>query len=218
MDSSKTIVVFGATGQTGQHFTRLALEQGHRVRALVRTPAKMTRRHDDLTVVQGSITGGPDLDALLDGADAVVTMIGDVAAQQTRRVNTEFVRTLVPAMRRQGVSRLLYQAGGLSAAPGRPLALPLRAVRATIARAYIGQHADNEAVMRYLDEEARDLEWMVHRAGIGSDGPSKGVLHRSDTAISIGTFGDCADFTLRTVFDAAAVHTFHTSSYRALAA
>ena len=52
-------------------------------------------------------------------------------------------------MRRHGVTRFLYQAGGLSAPPGRSLPLPLRTIRHTVARGYTGQHEDNEAVMRY---------------------------------------------------------------------
>ena len=214
MELTKTLLVFGATGQTGRHFTRLALEQGYRVRAVARDPAKVTTMHPDLTVVRGSVTGEVDVDELASGTDAVVMMIGDAALQRERTVNTDFVRRLVPAMRRQGVARLLYQAGGLSAAPGTQLALPLRLLRATVARQYIGQHEDNEAVMRYLSDEALDIEWMVHRAGIGSDGPSKGVLHRSSRAVSIATFEDCAAYNLRTVMDASAVHTCDVSSYR----
>ncbi|KQO11798.1 NmrA family transcriptional regulator [Agreia sp. Leaf244] len=215
METTKPFLVFGATGQTGRHFTRLALEQGHRVRAIARDPSKVTTRHPDLTVMQGSITEDVDLDALASGTDAVVMMIGDAALQRERTVATDFMRRLVPALRRQGVDRLLYQAGGLSAAPGTELALPLRVLRATVARKFIGQHKDNEAVMRYLTDEARDIEWMVHRAGIGSDGPSKGVLHRSSKAVSIAPFRDCAAYNLRTVMDASAVHTCDVSSYRA---
>lgn len=214
MTSTQTLLVLGATGQTGQHFTRLALDAGHRVRALARTPGKLAVTHDALEVVQGSVTDTLDLDALLDGVDGVVVMLGDVVAQRDRLVNTEFVRRLVPAMRRHGVRRLLYQAGGLSAAPGKRLMPVLRLVRATIARSYDGQHRDNEAVMRYLDSEARDLAWVAHRAGIGSDGPSKGSLRRSRTWISIGTFVDCAAYNLRLLFDDDAVHSCDGSAYR----
>lgn len=214
MTSTQTLLVLGATGQTGQHFTRLALDAGHRVRALARTPGKLAVTHDALEVVQGSVTDTLDLDALLDGVDGVVVMLGDVVAQRDRLVNTEFVRRLVPAMRRHGVRRLLYQAGGLSAAPGKRLMPVLRLVRATVARSYDGQHRDNEAVMRYLDTEARDLAWVAHRAGIGSDGPSKGALRRSRTWISIGTFVDCAAYNLRLLFDDDAVHSCDGSAYR----
>ena len=214
MTTHLNLLVFGATGRTGQHFTRLALDGGHRVRALVRTPAKLTILHDDLEVVQGSVTDDLDLDPLLDGVGAVVAMLGDAVAQRERQVNTSLVRALVPAMRRSGTQRLLYQAGGLSAAPDKRLSPALRFVRTTIARSYIGQHEDNEAVMRYLDQEALDLKWVVHRAGIGGDGPSKGQLQRSASKISIGTFVDCATYNLRILTDDSAVHTCDGSTYR----
>lgn len=116
-------------------------------------------------------------------------------------------------MRRAGTRSFLYQADGLSARPGRRLAPPLRLVRSTIARSYNSQHENNQAVMRYLDEQARDIDWVVHRAGIGGDGPSKGELRRSTTWISIGTFLDCATYNLRAVSDESAVHTCDGSTY-----
>jgi hypothetical protein len=161
----------------------------------------------------GVIPDVADLDALLTGVDFVVSMLGDARLQQDRMVNTEFIRHLVPAMRRQGVTRFLYQAGGLSRMPNTRLSPPLWFIRKTLARSYDGQHRDNEAVMTYLAEEAADISWVVHRAGIGSDGPSKGVLRRSGRT-SLATFLDCADYNLRTVMDPTAVHTFDLSSYK----
>ncbi|QWS33252.1 NAD(P)-dependent oxidoreductase [Curtobacterium aetherium] len=214
MPQQRTVLVLGATGQTGRHLTSLALEAGHRVRALARTPAKAGPSRPGLEVRRGSITDELDLDGLLDGVDAVVSLLGDVQAQRTRQVNTGFVRRLVPAMRRTGVRRFLYQAGALSAPPHQRLSPVLWAIRNTVARSYDGQHRDNEAVMRYLADEAMDLEWTVHRAGIGSDGPSKGVLERTQGTPGIGTFGDCAAYDLRLLDDADAVHTCDLSAYR----
>lgn len=82
-----------------------------------------------------------------------------------------------------------------------------------MARGYSGQHEDNEAVMEYLTQDAGDLKWMVHRAGIGSNGASKGVLKRSATAFSIGTFQDCAAYSLHTVMDDSAFRTCDFSYY-----
>jgi uncharacterized protein len=214
MNEQKAFLVFGATGRTGQHFTRLALEQGHRVRVSARTPSKLAVRHPDLDVRQGSLPDVDDLDGLLRGIDVVVSLLGDAQQQNERKVNLAFVRRLVPAMRRAHVSRFLYQAGGLSKPPGQKLSPLFRVIRSTVARGYIGQHEDNEAVMEYLVQEAGDLEWMVHRAGIGSNGPSKGILERSETAFSIATFEDVAAYNLRTVMDSSAVHTCALSAYR----
>lgn len=141
-------------------------------------------------------------------------MLGDATLQRTAKVNTAFVRRLVPAMRRRGVTRFLYQAGALSRPPGRRLPPALWAIRNTVARGYAGQHKDNEAVMEYLTAEAGDLAWVVHRAAIGSDGPSKGVLERSASACSIATFVDCAEYGYRTALDDSAVHTCDLSRYQ----
>ncbi len=86
-------------------------------------------------------------------------------------------------------------------------------LRHTIARSYLGQHRDNEAVMAYLALEAGDIEWIVHRAAIGSDGPSKGVLARSAERFSIATFRDCAAYNYRTVTDGSAIHSSDLSRY-----
>jgi nucleoside-diphosphate-sugar epimerase len=215
MGSQKTFLVFGATGQTGKHFTSLALDDGHRVKVLARNPGKLDSTRPNLEIHEGSITDIADLDGLVDGVDAVVSLLGDARLQKTQKINTAFVRHLVAAMRRHGVTRFLYQAGALSAPPGRKLSPALWAIRNTAARGYIGQHEDNEAVMRYLVDDAMDLEWMVHRAAIGSDGPSKGVLERSSSHLSVGTFRDCASYNYRLVSDPAAIHTSDLSSYRA---
>jgi putative NADH-flavin reductase len=213
MNEQKVFLVFGATGQTGQHFVSLALSGGHKVRALARNPAKLSYSNPNLEVYQGSISDVVTLDELVKGVDFVICMLGDASLQKDNKINTDFVQNLIPAMRRHGVKRFLYQAGGLSKPPNKRLSPILRAIRLTLARGYDGQHRDNEAVMEYLLHEATDIEWMVHRAGIGSNGPSKGTLQRSKKRISIATFIDCADYNYRTIMDASAIHTFDPSCY-----
>ena len=209
-----TYLVFGATGGTGKHFLPIALGEGHKVRVLVRDPAKLAVQDAKLEIQQGSITdAAAKLDKLLEGVDFVVSMLGDREAQQAAKINTAFIKRLVPAMRRQGVNRFLYQAGGLSAPYKGHLSPLLWTIRHTVARGFEGQHRDNEAVMAYLAEEAQDIEWMVHCAGIGSDSPSKGTLQRSPTKFSIGTHRDCAAYNYRTLKEPAAIRTSDFSRY-----
>ena len=214
MNQQKTFLVFGASGQTGQHFVSLALREGHKVRALVRNPAKLAFESLNLEIQQGTILDIPNLDELVQGADFVISMLGDAEMQRKTKINTSFVRRLIAAMRRQGVKRFLYQAGGLSKPPHQQLPPLFWMIRNTVARGYIGQHEDNEAVMEYLVEAASDVEWTVHRAGIGSNGPSRGVLQRSKSAFSIATFEDCATYNYRTLMDPSAVHTCDLSCYQ----
>lgn len=216
MAKPSTFLLFGATGGTGKHFLTLTLAQGHTVRAFVRTPSKLPSLHDSrLEITQGSITdlANIDFDTLVKGADYVVCMLGDREAQQTTKINTAFVKKLVPAMRTHGVKRLLYQAGGFSRPYQVSLSPILWVMRNTIARSFEGQHQDNEAVMAYLATECMDIEWVNHRAGIGGDGESKGKLERSTGWPSIAPFRDCAEYSYRLVMDDGAVHTSDFSRY-----
>src|SRR3546814_13405390 len=112
MSSKSTILVFGGSGRTGRHFVEIALKKGHKVRALVRDPAKLAIRNSNLELRQGSIVNGANLGALLQGVESVVCMLGDAKMPSQENVNTDFVKHLIRAMRRQDVKKLLYQAGG----------------------------------------------------------------------------------------------------------
>ena len=62
--------------------------------------------------------------------------------------------------------------------------------------------------------EAKDIEWMVHRASIISDDASKGILFRSKTKNSLATFIDCAMYNYRLLMDNSAIHTCELSYYQ----
>lgn len=76
------------------------------------------------------------------------------------------------------------------------------------------QHRGNEAVIEYLTEEAKDNEWMVHRASLINDNASKGTLLRSKTKNSLATFGDCATYKYRLLTDDSDIHTCDLSYYQ----
>lgn len=213
MIQQKTFLVLGATGGTGKHFVAQALADGHKVRVLVRSPGKLPPEQKNIDVRQGSIMDGIDTDDLLEGVDVVVSMLGDKALQRDAKINTAFVKRMVPSMRRHGVKRFLYQAGGLSRPYGGHLPPLFWAMRHTLARSFLGQHQDNEAVMEYLATEALDLEWIVHRAGIGSNGPPRGRLERSNSKFSVATHIDCAAYNYRIINDPSAIHTADLSHY-----
>jgi len=58
-----------------------------------------------------------------------------------------------------------------------------------------------------------DIEWIVHRAAIRSNGPSKGVLKRSRTKLSVAPFVDCAAYNYATLLHPSAIHTCDLSRY-----
>lgn len=214
-NSTYTYLIFGATGRTGRHFVSTALSEGHKVIALVRNPDKVEIKSTDLQLIKGSIINYQGVDELLSGVDFVICMLGDADLQKSENVNAIFIEKLIPAMRRKGVKRLLYQAGGFSRPYKQNLPLMFWLLKQTLVRfaGLLGQHRDNEAVIKYLVENATDIEWMVHRAGIAGDGSSKGTLKQSKTKFSIATFVDCAKYNYDLLKDNSAIHSCDLSHY-----
>lgn len=71
-----TVAVVGATGGIGRRVVRRALDAGHRVRGLAREPTVVSPA-DGLQVVGGDVLDPEALGALLQGADVVVSCLGN---------------------------------------------------------------------------------------------------------------------------------------------
>ena len=87
---SSTFLVFGATGQTGQHFVSIALE--------TRPPGQNAGPRPEQAAGLRPASGDPgrvhhrraDLSELVQGADAVIATLGDAALQGEQKLNTAF--------------------------------------------------------------------------------------------------------------------------------
>jgi putative NADH-flavin reductase len=101
------IAIFGATGQTGGHAMRLALEAGHHVRVLARDPAKLTTKHDRLEVVQGDATKVEDCARVIDGCDAVIAALGPPGLGTTT-LRQDAAKAVTAAMKDKGAKKIVW--------------------------------------------------------------------------------------------------------------
>ena len=67
------IALIGATGFVGSRLLTEALDRGHQVTAILRTPAKLTVENENLTVVAGDVTQPDQLAEQLAGHDIVIS-------------------------------------------------------------------------------------------------------------------------------------------------
>lgn len=76
--NKKTITVFGANGNVGGAFVRLAADARYTLRAFVRTPEKFDNPDPThIEVVRGDATDAHDVARAIDGADVVASFLGN---------------------------------------------------------------------------------------------------------------------------------------------
>ena len=103
------LVVLGATGGTGQEVVRQAVEQGHRVTALVRTPESLKKLGHRIVVVQGDLLNLAELEQVTAGHDAVLSGFGPrlPVSRKDASLLRQFAAGLTGAMLNTGVRRLV---------------------------------------------------------------------------------------------------------------
>ncbi len=75
---NRTVLVFGANGNVGTHFVNQALEAGYKIKAFVRNPEKyVLSNNPNVVVIKGDATNYDDVEGAMNGADIVVSCLGN---------------------------------------------------------------------------------------------------------------------------------------------
>jgi nucleoside-diphosphate-sugar epimerase len=167
------IALFGASGKTGQHLLRLALEAGHEVTALVRTPAKISLTHPNLRLVQGDLQDRLKVEQALQGAAAVLSTLGPSHNRPTFEIS-QGTHTLLAAMQACGVRRLVISAGAGVRDPNDTPGLFDRLIQRLIKLASRNVYEDMLRTVELV--RASDRDWTVVRVPMLTDDPPKGSL------------------------------------------
>ena len=161
--------ILGATGATGRHLLEGALAEGHDVTALVRDPASLTTKHEKLTVVKGRATVAEELEPAVAGQDAVVSALGPRSPKDP--VCAEVARVLVPAMKKHGVTRLVWMSasgvGDSSVGVTKASFLFGRIIMPLFLKRPYANHLAAEEILR-----ASDLDWTIVRPLQLTDAPT----------------------------------------------
>jgi len=104
----KRIIVFGATGGTGQELIKQALDKGNIVTAFVRTLKKMKISHNNLKIIQGDVLNYKDVFYALDNQEVVFCNLG-IPASDKSTLRTDGTANIAKAMKEKGVKRLICQ-------------------------------------------------------------------------------------------------------------
>lgn len=194
------IAVFGATGPTGRILIGQALDEGHRVRALVRPPARLGIVHDRLDTVPGEPTDAAAIDRVVEGADGVVSLLGQPATHSDAPI-ARATRDIVASMQKFGVRRLVVVTRpGVLVPNDEPSALTRLGIHAA-RRLRRSVYDDVVETARIVGESG--LDWTIVRPPSLRDGPRTGhvVVGYLGDGITGGPLSrpNAADFVLELV-------------------
>ena len=175
------LIVFGATGKTGWHVWRNALDRGHDVTAFARSPQKIEGAAG-LRVARGDAMDAASVADAVAGHDAVIVALGSKNLRD-RTTLTTGTRNVLDGMTRHAVERLVVlSAAGVGESRGQ-VPLPARLLFSTLLRNIHADHTAQEALVR-----ASAVDWTIVRAAILHDGPASGNV----TATNMGKMGRIA--------------------------
>lgn len=155
------LVLLGVTGDTGHALLEQALEHGHNVVAIARTPARVTVVHPNLKVLCGDVMAAATLVEPLQGADAVVSCVGVSNPRQARKGTTVYsagTHNLIEAMHATGCKRIIVvSSAGVAPRKGAPILYKL------IVKPFFLEPVYQDMRLMEAELAASDLDWTVVR-------------------------------------------------------
>jgi putative NADH-flavin reductase len=187
------LTIFGASGLTGTCLVSQALDLGHDVTAFVRTAGSVAQRHPNLDVVVGDVSNASDVERLVNGQDVVMMSLG-VKMGVPDQICTIATATIVPAMQKFGVRRLL-NVSGVGTGEARNQLSALGKLVANGLRA-LDRHAFRDKENQDALIRNSDLDWIsvcppwltngphtgVYRFGVDLRPPVNAKISRADVA------------------------------------
>ena len=162
------VLIVGASRGIGLETARQSLAAGHHVRALARSVPSMDISSARLEKVAGDALNAKDMEAAARDMDVVIQALGVGFGELLGPISlfSKATKILIPAMKGQGVKRLIavtgFGAGESSAHISCVQRLPFQAV---FGRAY-----QDKGVQERLIRES-GLDWTIARPGVLTPGP-----------------------------------------------
>ena len=200
------LIIFGASGGTGQHLVQQALAEGHLVTAFTRRPdSVLAAPAPGLTVVQGDIYDAAEVSSAIAGHNAVLSALGARTLARSDLLEVA-IRNILAGMKAHGVQRIIVL-GASGSIPGAghhqgvATRLFLSLVETTLLREPFRSQRDQERLL-----EAGEAQYTVVRPPRLLNHPAIGHYRVQQDGLPPRGLtiprADVADFMLRQLTDA----------------
>jgi putative NADH-flavin reductase len=175
------IVIFGASGRTGQLLIDQATEAGHEIIAYVRRESAIVENKKGVKYFVGELNSISQLHAALKGVDVCISVLGGKSLQKHNHQFTLGIQNIIKVLEKEKVSRFIYLSS-LGVGESRQMMPPLVGflVADVLLRIPIADHEKNESNIRMSN-----LNWTIVRPGSLTNGPLAPISHSDDTDIKM---------------------------------
>jgi putative NADH-flavin reductase len=168
----KNIIVFGASGGTGQEVVEQALEAGHHVTVLLRHPDKFSIRHEHLRIIQGDVLQPKTFENLFFGVDVVISCLGSRNRKPTT-VYSEGMTNILTGMQKVDVTRIICLSAGAVVVPPNASFIMKFIIKYILQKLFKYSYADMLKMETILKHS--DVNWTVIRPPRLLNGDKTGV-------------------------------------------
>jgi putative NADH-flavin reductase len=194
------LTVFGATGGTGKQLIEQALAERNDVTAYARNPSKLTLRYEHLTVVQGELHDRVNIERAVNGADAVVSLLGPRPGEDYKsKLLSLGTQNIIGAMKQFGVGRLIVVSTPSAADPDDLPDFKYKVLVFLIRSLMRPAYEEIVNVARVVQDSG--LDWTIVRVSILNNSPKSnevraGYLGKGEVGVRISR-ADIAGFILQ---------------------
>ena len=168
------VIIFGATGKTGQHAIRRALEDGHHTTAFGRSVDRLDAENC-LTLARGDVFDAEVVADAVVGHDAVIVCLGSTNLRD-RTTLTRGTRHIVDAADRHGVGRLVVVSAAGVGESWAQIPISSKLMFKTMLRNVFADHIAQESVVRWSN-----ANWTIVRPAVLSDKLERRSVTASNT-------------------------------------
>ncbi len=101
------VAILGASGFIGKAVVKYALDSGHELKVLVRTPTKLGPLKDKVKVIQGDLEDKESIELVIQGCDAVISTAGGAKEPDQYQKFANGTKILLAAMKKENIKTLI---------------------------------------------------------------------------------------------------------------
>lgn len=159
MNINAKIAVIGGTGKAGRYVVRELIDQGFRIKVLVRDPARLGVTSPEIEVITGNVCNPDSVYDLIKGCDAVISTLGQTRGEAP--VFSQAAKNIVNAMEKLDVNRYIVLTGLTLDTPSDKKGFPTRLRSFTMKMIFRQVILDKQNEFKIIAESS--LDWTIVR-------------------------------------------------------